>query len=116
MTEIKFDIIKTQVNAKVRALEDLLRTLMEREKIKPSFKYHQGHPAGYTYDLGIIADRNQWVEARPSGWRSEVDPQDYMAIHEWCQQNLKHGTWYTGVYYIFIEHEEDVAWFMLRWS
>lgn len=89
---------------------------VKREKIKPQFHYQRGHPAGYTDDLGIIADRNQWVESQPRGWRSEIDPQDYMAIREWCEQNLKHGDWFTGVYYIFLKHEEDVAWFMLRWS
>lgn len=89
---------------------------VKREKIKPNFSYQRGHPAGYTDDLGIIADRNQWVEEQPRGWRSEIDPQDYMAIREWCEQNLKHGDWFTGAYYIFLKYEEDVSWFMLRWS
>lgn len=86
------------------------------KRVVPKFTFERGHPAGYTDDLGIIADRNQWVEARPSGWRSEVDPQDYQGMREWCQQNLTHGTWYTGIYYIFIENEKDMSWFMLRWS
>ena len=115
MTDIKFDVEKIQVNAPVRVTK-VKWVPLQREKTKLNFTYERGNPAGYTDDLGIIADRNQWVEARPSGWRSEVDPQDYQGMREWCQQNLKHGTWYTGVYYIFIEHEEDVAWFMLRWS
>lgn len=89
---------------------------VNREKVKPKFTYRRGHGAGYTDDLGIIADENQWVEAQKSGWVSDVDPQDYMAIREWCEQNLKHGTWYTGTYYIFLENEKDVAWFMLRWA
>lgn len=89
---------------------------VKREKIKPEFHYQRGHPAGYTDDLGIIADRNQWVKEQPRGWRSEIDPQDYMAIREWCEQNLKHGDWFTGTYYIFLKYEEDVSWFMLRWS
>ena len=116
MTDIKmFDIISTQVNAPIRQLKARW-VPMQREKIKPNFTYERGHPAGYTDDLGIIADKNQWVGYRPSGWRSEIDPQDYQGMREWCQQNLKHGTWFTGCYYVFIEHEEDVAWFMLRWS
>ena len=89
---------------------------MPREKIKLNFVYIQGHPAGYTDDLGIIADRNQWVEARPSGWQSDIDPQDYYPIRDWCKQNLEDGTWYTNTYYIFLRNEKDVAWFMLRWS
>ena len=116
MTDIKiFDIISTQVNAPIRQLKARW-VPVQREKIKPNFTYQQGHPGGYTDDLGIIADRNQWIEARRSGWQSEVDPQDYMGMREWCEQNLKHGTWFTGLYYIFIENEKDVAWFMLRWS
>ena len=89
---------------------------MPKEKIKPNFTYRRGHPAGFTDDLGIIADRNQWVEEQPSGWQSVIDPQDYLGIREWCQQNLEHGAWYTNTYYIFLKNEKDVAWFMLRWS
>ena len=89
---------------------------MPKEKIKPNFTYRRGNPAGYTDDLGIIADRNQWVEEQRAGWESNIDPQDCHAMRDWCQQNLEHGTWYTGVYHIFIEREEDVTWFMLRWS
>lgn len=84
--------------------------------VVPKFTWRNGHPAGYTDDLGIIADRNQWVEAVSPGWISDIDPQDYMAIREWCQQTLKHGSWGIGVYYIILQREEDVAWFMLRWS
>jgi hypothetical protein len=84
-------------------------------KIKPSFTYRRGNPAGYTDDLGIIADCNQWVEAQTPGWISDIDPQDFMAMREWCEQNLKDGTWGIGVYYIILQNEEDVAWFMLRW-
>lgn len=85
-------------------------------KVVPKFTWRNGHPAGYTDDLGIIADRNQWVEAESPGWVSEIDPQDYMAIREWCQQTLQHGDWCTGVYYIILQNDADVAWFMLRWS
>jgi len=87
-----------------------------KEKIKPDFTYRRGHPEGWTDDLGIIADRNQWVEEQREGWVSDIDPQDYMKMREWCEQYLEHGTWFTGIYYIFIEHEKDVAWFLLRWS
>jgi len=90
--------------------------IVNRTKIKLDFTYRPYRPAGYTDDLGIIADRNQWVEEQRSGWQSEVDPQDYHGMREWCRQNLKHGTWYTGLYYIFIENEKDMSWFMLRWS
>lgn len=113
---MKFDIEKMRVVPDIVLVNKVKWVPLKREKIKPNFTYQRGHPAGYTDDLGIIADRNQWVEAQRRGWRSEVDPQDYQGIREWCEKNLKHGTWYTGVYYIFIENEEDMAWFMLRWS
>ena len=89
---------------------------MPKEKIKPNFTYHQGHPAGYTDDLGIIADKDQWVEEQKEGWFSVVDPHDYLAIRDWCKQNLTHGDWCMGIYYVILRHEEDVAWFILRWS
>jgi len=85
-------------------------------RVAPKFVWRNGHPAGYTDDLGIIADRNQWMDAEISGWISDIDPQDYVPMREWCEQNLKHGGWWTGVYYIILQREEDVAWFMLRWS
>lgn len=87
-----------------------------KEKIKPDFTYRRGHPAGYTDDLGIIADRNQWVTEVTGGYYSEVDPQEYFAMREWCEQKFKHGDWCTGVYYVILQREEDVSWFLLRWS
>lgn len=107
---IKFDVEKIQINGPARVIP------LQREKIKPNFTYQQGHPAGYTDDLGIIADVNQWVEYQPSGWRSEIDPQDYLEIQAWCKQTLEEGTYKIGIYYIFLRSKKDVAWFMLRWS
>lgn len=116
MTDIKmFDIISTQVNAPIRQLKARW-VPMQREKVKPNFTYQRGHSGGWTDDLGIIADRNQYVEAVTGGYHSTVDPQDYPQIKEWCMQNLKHGDWCTGVYYIILQREEDVAWFLLRWA
>ena len=86
------------------------------EHLVPKFTWRNGHPAGYTDDLGIIADRNQWVKEQKSGWFSDIDPRDHMAIREWCEQNVTHGYWYTGDYYLVLEDEKDVAWFLLRWS
>ena len=110
MTDIKFDIIKTRVTAKARKLKTVW-TPAPREKIKPKFRYERGNPEGWTDDSGI-----KWVEQRDEGWYSDFDPQDNFAIREWCEQNFKHGDWYTGGYYIFLRNEKDVAWFMLRWS
>lgn len=86
-----------------------------RARIKPEFHYQRGNPAGYTDDLGIIADRDQWVEEQPSGWRSQIDPRDAVEMIKWCEKNLK-GKWETGINHILISDERDVNWFMLRWS
>ncbi len=85
-------------------------------RVAPKFVWRNGHPAGYTDDLGIIADKNQWVESVRTGWVSDIDPQDYHAMREWCEQHFTQGAWYTGPYYVFLENEKDVAWFMLRWA
>lgn len=54
--------------------------------------YDRGHPEGYTDDLGIIADRNQWVNAKLPGWYFSM-PSDYVdTIYEWCDNNLT-GYW-----------------------
>ena len=86
------------------------------KRVVPKFVWRNGNPAGYTDDLGIIADRNQWIPGTKQGWYSDIDPQDYIPMREWCEQHLKHGDWCTGVYYIILQNESDVAWFMLRWS
>jgi hypothetical protein len=49
------------------------------------------------------------------GWMTEVDPQQYTAMHEWCQQNFTHGDWYSGIYYVWVKDEKMVTWFTLRW-
>jgi len=114
MTPAGFTITKTTVTAKSRTLSATW-TMTPREKIKPKFCYEQGHPAGYTDDLGIIADRNQWTPAKPSGWWSAIDRQDYFEMEAWCNENLK-GRFQIGMYHIIISAEEDVAWFLLRWG
>lgn len=49
------------------------------------FYAHGRHPAGYTDDLGIIADRDQWVAAEPSGWYLYPTEE----VHTWCTENLE---------------------------
>ena len=87
-----------------------------RKRVVPKFVWRTGHAAGYTDDLGFTAARGTWIDAEISGWISDIDPQDYGDMREWCEQNLKHSDWCTGVYYIILQREEDVAWFMLRWA
>jgi hypothetical protein len=89
--EVYDDIIKSRVNTPAQNTIFTWNPVhrSEREKIKPKFTYRRGHPAGYTDDLGIIADRNQWVDAVTGGYHSEVDPQDYQEIREWCDSESK---------------------------
>lgn len=105
------DVLRMIDNIKISSNGGVAWVSTQRQRLKPKFGFKEARPAGYTDELGI-----KWPEAQRSGWYSEIDPQDYMPMREWCEQNLKHGTWYTGIYYIFIEREEDVAWFTLRWS
>jgi hypothetical protein len=88
------------------------------KRVVPKFVWRTGHPAGYTDDLGFTAARGKISKGDMliSGWISDIDPHDYGDMREWCEQNLKHSDWCTGVYYIILQREEDVAWFMLRWS
>ena len=44
--------------------------------------YRCGHPAGWTDDLGIIADKNQWVREELPGWYC------YIPIHK-CTADLQ---------------------------
>lgn len=88
---------------------------VERKRIVPKFRWVDGHPAGYTDDLGIIADRDQWVDEVSPGWYSAFEPQEYSAMREWCEKNLKHGDWHFGVHHVILQNDADVTWFMLRW-
>ena len=50
------------------------------------------------------------------GWMTEVHPQQYREIHEWCEQNFTHGDWYSGIYYVWVKDKKMALWFTLRWS
>lgn len=116
MKDIKFDIEQITVNVPIRQLKARWVSTMPREKVKPEFHYRHWVPAGYTDDLGIIADRNQWVEEQVPGWYSSIDPQDYNDIRDWCEKNLEEYAWKLSPYQLILRREEDVSWFMLRFS
>ncbi len=46
--------------------------------------YRPYYPSGYTDDLGIIADRNQWVPAQLPGWYVMVRNHDVIT---WLEEN-----------------------------
>ena len=78
-------------------------------------------PSGYTDDLGIIADKNQWINQQDEGWYAEFVLTMMNDVYKWCDANIK-KTWHitqpTGNYKatIFIEDERDAAWFTLKWA
>ena len=76
--------------------------------------WYEGNEAGWTDDLGIIADRNQRVPYRPQGWYLVDHSRE---VHEWCVAKLSsyyiltNGRW--PEYYI--DDEQDVMLLKLRW-
>lgn len=89
-------------------------------KMKIEIRYEHGNPAGYTDDLGIIADRNQWIPERLPGWYTRVPYHQAMEIHEWCERNLQ-GYWKlrrggTLERELYMSEEKDVTLFTLRWA
>lgn len=87
--------------------------------MKIEIRYERGNPAGYTDDLGIIADRNQWVNERLPGWYTRVHHSRAMEVYDWCEQNLQ-GYWQFAAGIpereLYMGDEKDVTLFSLRWS
>lgn len=82
--------------------------------------YRRGHPAGYTDDLGIIADRNQWVDEELAGWYCYSIcglgfDRERQEMQDWCDQNLK-NYWEVNRKCVYISSEDDATLFKLRWS
>ena len=75
--------------------------------------WSDGNPAGYTDDLGIIADRNQWIEERSPGWYlSGHNPE----VHKWCVEHLtSYEFQWTNPFTSRIDDDKDVMLFKLRW-
>ena len=75
--------------------------------------YRSGHPSGYTDDLGIIADRNQWVPGEMPGWYVKVPRSSKAHVVDWLRENgMEHSPWPGG---IVIHGEHDKMLFDLRW-
>ena len=82
--------------------------------------YRQGHPAGYTDDLGIIADENRWVHEELPGWycyevSKHSNREHRKELHEWCENNLS-SYWIFNLFYLYISSEEDATLFNLAWG
>lgn len=88
---------------------------LQIQKVVPKFVWRDWRPAGYTDDLGIIADRNQWVDEQLPGWYSTVDRNEWHEMLDWAEENLK-GGFAAKSHYFILDSDADVAWFMLRWG
>jgi len=83
--------------------------------------YDEGHPAGYTDDLGIIADRNQWIKGAAPGWYFLLAPYgetdvSALDVRSWCEDNMS-GHWtYNGSHSFYLADDGDAALFKLRWA
>jgi hypothetical protein len=83
---------------------------------KFNFKWQDWRPAGWSDDLGIIADRNTWVSERRPGWKSPIPPSMHIEVTDWCKKNLRPGSYIIGVYTVLLANDESLMWFKLRWS
>jgi hypothetical protein len=110
--------------SRLRGLESYVVVCDEIEdQMHWDIRYEYGHPAGYTDDLGIIADRDQWVDEVIPGWyarnfisqskRSWVNTDSDTAMREWCEENLK-GYWEIKGY-VLMTDPDDVTLFKMRW-
>lgn len=83
-----------------------------------SIIFECGHPAGYTDDLGIIADRDQWVPARHKGWYVFMEYDEHATVTkivDWCKSNLTRDWDYNGNLMIYISSYDDLTLFKMRW-
>lgn len=79
--------------------------------------YTEGHPEGYTDDLGIIADSNRWVSAELPGWYVNLSgPYDWLEeVARWCQENLSPG-WSIRNGRLRMCRHNDTVLLKMRWK
>jgi len=76
--------------------------------------YRPYRSEGYTDDLGIIADRNQWVPEQPEGWHIRIDRTKWYEIREWLDENgIMHETYFSN---IVLHRRKDAMLFEMRWA
>lgn len=76
-------------------------------------EYRSYRPAGFTDDLGIIADRNQWLSEQHAGWYILTHHDDWYDILNWLtENNIDHSASSSG---LMLFNEKDVVLFKLRW-
>ena len=84
--------------------------------------YRVGHPAGWTDDLGIIADRNQYVSSELAGWYALPDHAVNLrdlgwvsTVRQWCNDNLTEY-WNIDRAVVYISDYNDATLFKLTWT
>jgi hypothetical protein len=89
--------------------------------------YERGHPSGWTDDLGIAADRNQWVrellpgwyarkhETLAGSWSSWISVAHDQKLRSWCEDNLS-GYWdMPPDGYLYMGSLDDAMLFKIAW-
>ena len=90
--------------------------LSEKWFTKVILHWHEGHPGGMTDDLGIIADRDQYVEEELPGWYGYVPSDMEDAVRRWCIDVLENRCRFIRGQTIHVPYEDDAAMFTLRWG
>ena len=77
-------------------------------------EYRPYRPEGFTDDLGIIADRNQWIPQQHAGWYILTNSDDWFNILNWLtENNIDHSVSTNG---IMMFNQKDAVLFKLLWS
>lgn len=77
--------------------------------------YRPYRPSGYTDDLGIIADRNQWVPEQVPGWYVFVSGPKYMEVVECLiESKIKFDRSVGDQNMLIFDNKNDVVELMLR--
>lgn len=81
--------------------------------------YEHGHPAGWSDDLGMIADSNQWLEQQLPGWYAwsvDGDAQTTDSVLAWCETNCQ-GYWQKdNVHHLYFSCQQDATLFKMVWA
>jgi len=84
--------------------------------LKIELHWHEGHGPGMTDDLGIIADRDQYVEEELPGWYGYIPPDMVDDVWRWCIDALENRCELIRGGMLRIPDDDDAAMFTLRWG
>lgn len=76
--------------------------------------YRPYRPAGFTDDLGIIADQNQWIAEQPAGWYVFANVDIINPMIKWM---IEVGVDFkVANNWIIVPRDDDAAMVQLRWA